>query len=289
MIKQSIFRVFCAGLLASLAPLVHSSQLIGIEFTVAPTSLYDIDASTGAATTLAPIPFFGSGLAYDPGRRIYYASDPALDILYAIDPVTYGATRLVGGFNFGALAYDAFTDTLYAAANDSPRGVFEILAVDAATLDIRNLGNPSIGFINALGFDTDERALYGIGVGDDFVRFDDLSNLNAKTRISELRSQGFGLVAALTYDPDGERFLASATNQPFRSLLSIDPRSGTAEPIGPHGQGNVSFRGLAMVVSESRSPVFEPPSHLLVILGLLGLGHARRCRRRARARTNLAH
>ena len=100
--------------------------------------------------------------------------------------------------------------------------------------------------------------------------FNDLNNISDHTLISELDLQGFELVEALAYDASIDRYYGSATNQPFRSQLNIDPTTGIATRIGPFDIGNDAIEGLAV------TPVPLPTSISLLSFGLAAFAYTRR-------------
>ena len=248
--------------------LAQPGRLWGIAFGSAPTELLIIDRTTGNASEVTSVDLFGSGLAYDPFRQMFYAADPSTDTLWGINAKTYQLTPLITGHNFGSVAYDPFDDRIM--VSETTLATTSILSINADTYDVVDLGDPNIGTIYALGYNLDFQRLYAIGTGfdgfsgdGDFVYFNNPNtDITDWTLVSELHEQNVDLVRALAYDPDSAQFFASAVNEPFRSLITINPNTGIAATVGSFNIGNDSIYGLAVV------PVPEPTTAMLC-LGLM--------------------
>lgn len=117
----------------------------------AASSLYTIDAPTGAATLVGPVTNGGCliGIAVD-GNGDLWGYDIIADVLLSIDKNT-GAGTIVGSIGFDAnfgqgMGWDPNTDTLYMAAFNSSAFQAELRTVD------RNTGNTAL--VGVLGSTT---------------------------------------------------------------------------------------------------------------------------------------
>lgn len=279
------FSMIGVSLLLSL-PWTAQAQLLGLGLGFAPASIFDVNVTSGHATTVGTIPIFGASLAYDSNRDVYYASDPVSSETYSVNPKTLAVTPLFAGY-YQSLAYDPFNDLIYGSFGNAVD--LSIFKINAATHAVQDLGNPGLGFVYALGFDTTTRHLNAVATGvggfsgdGDFVVFNDPNTITDHTLISELDKQGFELVEALAYDASIDRYYGSATNNPFRSLILINPNNGLAQAIGPFDIGNDSIVGLAV------RPVPLPPALGMLGLGWAGLVCARRKTRQARRQAAIA-
>ena len=267
----SILLFFTTAL--TFASTASANQLWGIAFGGPPTELLNVDHTTGNAEFAASIRMFGSGLAYDANRNLLYAADAADDVIFQFHPDEPDQLlEVAAGLNFSALAYDPHGDRLFAAVNTQESKTIHV--VDLVTLDVTDLGDPNLGPIYALGWNTTNERLYAVAPGvdgfsgdGDLVRFDNSFDLTQQTLVGELHTQDIRNVQAMTYDPVGDRFLGSAANEPFRTLVEIDPYAGVGLPIGPHDFGNDSIHGLAFVaVPEPASLTLWATSAVLLLV-----------------------
>jgi uncharacterized protein YjbI with pentapeptide repeats len=217
--------------------------LYGIEFGFRPSPIFQVSAETGRATKILDTNVFGGGLAFDPLRSVFFATDS--NVLRAINPTTGGAATQIFS-NARHVAYDAFRDQLY--VNEENAG---LRRVDRRTADGAWLGELAGEFIKALAFQPQEDRLYAVlrrteGGPEQLVRFNDLANLSNRAIVATFAGDDPN-ITALAWDDSSQSFFASATNNPFRSLLRIDPDSGQITTVGSFAIGNESIEGLAWV------------------------------------------
>ena len=126
--------------------------------------IFILDRQTAEATPLGDpgalgIEFPGP-LAFDPTRGILYIIDNLTDDLYSVDTTTGIGTLLTTitglfGENFGGLAFDPRSDTLFGLSN----AVVKIDPATGGTVPIVT-DLQSIGAVGGLSFDTDRNALF---------------------------------------------------------------------------------------------------------------------------------
>jgi hypothetical protein len=136
------------------------------------------------------------GLAFDEARRRLYALSQGTNNLYYVDVDTMEITHVgnlridtrgsAGYFDVGPLAYDPFTDTLYATIEywnlGYSRTWSELCQVNPQDATLRIIGRVDGPFIDSLGFNKADRQLYGLAIygsgswdspfAADFVRID---------------------------------------------------------------------------------------------------------------------
>ena len=126
-----------------------------------------------------------------------YTVRDADDHLIAIDNVTLNLTDIgpLGvPFEFGGLAYDPQSDTLFMVGGDVNKALYR---VSRATGEATLIGDHGVGRLFGLDFDSDNGVLYG----SQYVGGSGLFVLNTRTgsasRVGDLGGNGFG---ALAYD-----------------------------------------------------------------------------------------
>lgn len=164
------------------------------------------------------------------------------DVLYAVDPTTGVDTALytmTGNFGIvGALAYDPFTNTIYAA--DTSEDELMTLDLDTGVLtDIGGFVNLSDPVMHGIEFNTSDRMLYGVDFRDGaLVRFD--TSTGAATVIGLTGAAGF---ASLAWDADnGIMYMGDAGTD---SLYTIDLATGAGTLVGAFGPTTSIGTGMA--------------------------------------------
>lgn len=249
-------------------------DLYGINFGFAPTQLYKIDRATGAVTGQGDIGIFGDGLTFDSKRHVFYASDPAADKLFSIPLGSVAATSKLSGLHLNSLAYSPDNDRIYAIGLSV--GTPTLYEINPVSFAVKSLGNPGVGAMVSLAYHEGQHKLFsyvhGGSNGSKLVRLNDLNNFADVTTIRNYGQGDLELVTALAYDGSTGQLFGSASNNPFRSLVTIDPLNGQWTTVGSFGLGNDSINGLAVAVP-------EPGTYALMAAGLAGLAFGARRRK----------
>lgn len=213
------------------------------------STLYILNPATGAvASTVGPIGFAVSGLAYDPGAGILYGStgNNSGRSLIRIDTTT-GAGTLIGPFNTDTPMADlAFSPSgiLYGWSGfRPPRGLYRInVATGTATLVGPNTGRGSFLDGNGLAFDPAGN-LFG-GATDDPADSAALFSVDPATAISTfianltpLPGNPDASVSALAFNSSGTLFgslqnFDSSPNEFVSFLVTIDTDTGAVHNRG---------------------------------------------------------
>ena len=217
-----------------------------------------------------------------------------------------GSTGVASG-NFGGLAYDPASNTLYWVPG---RGNNNLYSINRTTGAAALIGAHGVNDLFGLEFDTSTSTLYGSqfsggsnlyrlntgsgastligdlgqGIGglaydskrDQLVGVNDgsgqLYTINRSTAATSLlASPGGNDDSGLAYDYDADRFYDYDWQG---RLFRIDPNAGYARTTLFTGTG--AHDGLAYVGSPVSAPVPEPTGLALVALGLIGLAVTRR-------------
>ncbi len=229
-------------------------------------SLHIMDPTTGLViTTIGPIGFRVTGLAFHPTTGVLYGStnnkSNSRDSIITID-ITTGAGTLVGPTGRGAmggLAFDA-SGTLYGWNGGFQFGTDDLhtinLATGAATL-VGDFGAFTSG--NGLAFTSDgtlfldprcDPAFSSVpcsgGAAFGLATINPLTGLQVGTLpLSGVSSQQF--FNAMDFDPDTGLLFGISRFVPLWALMSIDPVTGQVTQIGPEQFAN-RFDGLAFQV-----------------------------------------
>lgn len=216
--------------------------LYGVDFSV--SELYQIDLTTGAATLVAPTGLSGlAGIAFDDGGTLYAIDvDFGSTTLYVIHPATgsdsvVGLTGETGGE--GALVYDPGAGLLYSKANPISGGgpSVELISIDPATGAATVIGNMGLTTLESdpSGFELlpDDTLLAfdpQSGLSDRMLTIDKVTGVASE--IGPTGTPPGSSVGGVARDPDTGVYYASDGVK----LLSVNPSTGAATVIGPHGQ-----------------------------------------------------
>jgi hypothetical protein len=245
-----------------------------------PSTLFVLNPATGAVvTTVGPIGFAVSALAYDSDKGVLYGStgNNSGRSLIRID-ISTGAGTLIGPFNTTTPMADLTFDpsgTLYGWSGFSgTRGLYEIdVTTGQATLVGPNVGRGT--FLDGNGLASDALGRMFGAATDDGADLAALFSVDPDTAVSTLIGNLMPLpgnpdasVSALAFDSAGTLFGAlqnfSSSPNPFVSfLVTIDPITGAVQSRGqsidrldaivflPDSQGvpSASTLGLALLAA----------------------------------------
>jgi hypothetical protein len=269
----------------------HAVELVGASF--ATGLLYDVDATTGAATNPRPIELAACAppCSDPPGAATFVAG---IEVDFEEPETLLGATTL---------SNPDFPSTLFAAPIADPLAPFDAvfslaqqvgegdlaLAPDGAALYAIGLTNTTIPFtllriprgedavvvgelgtsdVSGLAFSPDG-TLYALDTGADVLRT--IDPLDAATLASVPLSQPLGAVAGMDFDADGTLWVADGGTGGTNSLYTLDPDSGALTTIGPLGLAS-GLSGLAVVP--------EPGAAAAAAIALCALAAGRRSKSR---------
>ena len=271
-IKRFALMAFCAGALVNQvradAPVIYGSAY---PVSMGPSTLYNINPSTGAATAIGAIGFNGvsaidfssSGILYGVGTTPGGVQD-----LITINPAT-GAGTVVGAT--GVDASDHFQDIAFRHADNALYGYEDglIYTFNITTGVATELGDTGDGFPSGNGlafspFDTLYKADYA-----DLWTIDQTTGVG--TMAETMTYPTFGdEVNGMKFDASTGVLYASvrAANQ-SSYLGTVDVDNGVCTEIGPT-QNGLTAVGLAIAI------IPEPGTFTLVGMGLVGLLALRR-------------
>jgi hypothetical protein len=204
-----------------------------------------VNASSGTVGNTG-IPGPVDGLAYDRGRRLFYASEHISggpDRLYRIDRSSGAATligTIVGAQDASGLAFDPDTDTLWGIDQGSGQ-MYTIDLTTAAATPVGVYLNPNVGGID---FDPASRTLYGLEdhptLGTRLIKLD----------LATMQPTVIGVLGTGITDCDGLAYCTDdgylyTVDQGTHTAYRIAPSSGLATAIGPAGTSAGSGYGMA--------------------------------------------
>jgi hypothetical protein len=250
-----------------------ASELFSNEFPGA-TPLYRMNQTNGAAGVVGPTGFDGIGdLTSDtrPATATMWGVRIASNELLEIDPLT-GIASLAATLNspddMVSIAFDVVTGKLFGNTSVGFGAPFEALyEIDPATGNTTFIGRILFDNVFALAFDQ-SGVLFGVA-----------DSTNELIQISTANGNGAlvaGLSVGLAFDiasrpEDDVMFLADTGTS---SLYTLDTGNGNLTLVGPYG-GSPNLVGLAF------SPVPEPSSIALGLIGLAGVGLLHRRKNRS--------
>ena len=253
-------------LLPASAPAV---RLVGVSFTDG--LLYDVDATTGAATNPRSEVVYSGECPAPPGCVVEHSS--GIEILadgsFLLAPVEAAnelKSHLVhtGGIGTGLvlesdvplghqigegdLALDPVTGDLYAFGLTDLTIPFLLLRIEPgangwADPTTTVVGPLSTGDVSAMAFDA-AGTLYAIDTDAD--RLVTIDPTNAQTLGSVALSASLGALAGMDFDPaTGTLWVADGGGGGRDALFTLDPATGVLDEIGPLGLAN-GLSGLAV-------------------------------------------
>lgn len=257
------------------------------------------------AVSLLSLSFMGSSIA-----GTMYTVRETDNVLVSIDTSTLAFTSIGSlgiSYDFGGLAYDPFSDTLYLIDG---RGAQSVYTVNRTTGAASLIGSHGITDLFGLAYDTTNNKLYGSGespqglyemnvstgsaslIGTPTANLDglaydskrdqlvgyfagagDLYSINRNTGSASLLFNGdFVNNNGLTYDPDLDRYWSIDWSG---DLYGLDPNNSYARTTYSSGLG--AYDGLAYLTSPTSGSVPDTGSTALLLgAGLLGLAAVRR-------------
>lgn len=187
-------------------------------------SLWEFNASTGAATSIHSMGSHASGLAYNPDDGILYGADASF--LFTVDPST-GATCRIGALGYGfvlALTYDTNSKTLFGYESQLNR----LLSINRTTGAATVVGGAPAGlpFLYGLAFDAGTNTLYGTsGLNTT------LWAINPQTGVTTAAATlTMGGILGLEFDPGSGMLYGTIPYE--RKLVRIDPQTGVVTVVG---------------------------------------------------------
>jgi hypothetical protein len=239
--------------------------------TTASGTLFTINVSTGAATTVGTLPLGGSteivinnatGQAWTQSRdggftiqQFDLANGAAIGSSVG-DNAAFNGLQFIGGTLYGT-----------AVTGGSEPSTLRILNPSTGVSTI--IGPTGIGPIPGLAYNG---TLYGISAGNRGVS--QLYSINLATGAATLVGSTGIVAGSLAFGPDGNLYAGGAAAN-AGSFYRINPATGAATLVGATGLGSASdngMSGLALSGTLPPSAVPLPPSLLLVSTGLLTYG-----------------
>lgn len=225
-------------------------------------TLVTFDLTSGAQTTLGPLGFRGVGtLAYDP------VTDQLLGVgegqLLSIDRNTGQASSIAAfspGVTVTGMAVDTSTGDLLGVTLTSNL----LVRIDRETAEATTLATMDQP-LSGLAYDPNSDTLIGAdNVSNSLFTVDTTSG--DVSSIGEVTSGGETLegAVAMSFDPDSGSLFATDVGGiiAFTQLLTIDPASAVASPIGGKTQGSI------LAVEFAPVPGVPEPSCFLVFVAL---------------------
>ena len=227
-----------AGLLAGVvcvaalpcAQVAHAQepQLYALSNPTSPR-LYTLDTTTGAELTLELVSGHEAifcGITFDNTGTMYTIdgfNDAFSDRLFTIDPLT-AAGSIVGdtglNWNFRSIAYDATSDTLYAARDNA---LFTVDRSSGLVTLVANITGAGLSQLTAFAIDSDGQA-WGSDIQDTSLFQIDLAT-GAATRIGDAFPGTRNWFNDLTFAPDGTLYGA---REQGGGIFTIDTGTGQA-------------------------------------------------------------
>lgn len=245
-----------------------ATRLVGASF--ADGMLYDVDATTGAATNARQIRVYACDffcgdvsipVTYVGGIEVHPLAPDQITVVTTISNAHYGSA-LMGGplgdpyfgyesvrlfnveieFGEGDLALDPVSGDLFTVALTGTTAPYLLMRIDALTADVAG----QIGFsdVSGLAFDA-AGTLYALDTGADALLV--LDPADASTLATIPLSEPLGAVAGMDFDPaSGLLYVADGGSGGRDALFTLDVQTGELTEIGPLGLES-GLSGLAVV------------------------------------------
>jgi len=206
-----------------------------------------------------------TGLAYDSNTGTMYMVDGFTDQLYMVD-VNTGAATVIGPLGFPSLtgaAFDTNDNILYATQENSsgPTGFGGLFSVDVTNGAATHVGGNRR--MMGLAYDSLRDELIGTHVGGSRVYRVDQSNGS----VTQVRFGGLFNLNGLAYDKEADLIWNLGFNG---KLMTYNPSLSYAETVVEYPDSGGGWTGLAW------TPVPEPSTASLIVLGLVGLAVKRK-------------
>jgi hypothetical protein len=249
------------------------------------TNLYTLDPATGAViSTVGPIGFAVTGLAFHPSTGVLYGSTGRIspgapNSLITVDPAT-GAGTLVGSYGVASqcgfdtmadIAFDPTTGVLYGWAEPCNHDLYRI---DIATGQATKVGDSGLTtFGSGIAIDATGRILLAGGGAMGLLHAVD-STTGIPTVVATLSGSSVANISALAFDASGTLFGSLLNNaEPGRPsrLITIDPTTGLITDRGPsiNSLDAIAFQPALFTFSFSGffHPIDNPPAINIVTAG----------------------